>query len=68
MAYIRRYKTGSGATGIQVCWKQFGRVVRTVQIGSAHSEKGIAKLEREAQKVIEQGQRPLFNLDKYTKK
>ena len=68
MAYIRRYKTGSGATGVQVCYKEFGKVVKTVQVGSAHSEKGIAKLEREAQKIIDRGKRPLFNLEKYTKK
>ena len=48
MAYIRKYKTGSGATGVQVCYKEQGRVVRTVQVGSAMSEEALEKLLRKA--------------------
>ena len=44
MAFIRKFKTGSGATGVQVCWKQGGEVVKTVHIGSANSEVGLEKL------------------------
>lgn len=62
MAYVRKYKTGSGATGVQVCYKEFGRVVRTVQVGSAHSEKGIAKLEKKAREIINAGQKTLFKM------
>ena len=68
MAYIRKYKTGSGATGVQVCWKERGRVVRTVQIGSASTEQGVEKLVKKAQAVMDAGKRPLFNLKKYDKK
>lgn len=68
MAFIRKYKTGSGATGVQVCWKEQGRVVRTVQIGSASSEQGVEKLVKKAQAVIDKGKAPLFNLKKYDKK
>ncbi|MBQ3465074.1 hypothetical protein IJH15_02540 [Candidatus Saccharibacteria bacterium] len=69
MAYIRRFKTTSGATGVQVCYKEQGKVVRTIHVGSASSEKSLAKLLREAQGIIdgEKG-KPLFNLDKYNKK
>ena len=65
MAYIRKYKTGSGATGVQVCYKEFGRVVKTVQVGSAHSEEGIKKLEKKAQQIINAGQGELFKVEKY---
>ena len=68
MAYIRRFKTTSGATGVQVCYKQGNKVVKTVHVGSATSEKGIDKLMREAQGIIDADKRPLFNLDKFNKK
>lgn len=69
MAYIRKYKTTSGATGVQVCYKEGNRVVKTVQVGSAASEAALFKLLKKAQGIIdaEKGT-PLFNLDKYTKK
>lgn len=69
MAYIRRFKTTSGATGVQVCYKEQGRVVRTVHIGSARSEKALAKLVAKAQGIIdaEKG-RPLFKLENFDKK
>ena len=68
MAYIRRFKTTSGATGVQVCYKERGKVVRTVHVGSASSEKALKKLLREAQGIIdgEKG-RPMFDLNKYNK-
>ena len=69
MAYIRRFKTTSGATGVQVCYKEQGRVVKTVHVGSASSEKALAKLVAKAQRIID-GEKgtPMFNLDKYKKK
>lgn len=68
MAYIRKFKTTSGATGVQVCYKEGSKVVRTVHVGSASSEKGLAKLLEKAQGIIDEGKTPLFNLDKFTKK
>ena len=69
MAYIRKFKTTSGATGVQVCYKEGNRVVRTVHVGSASSEVALAKLLREARKIIDSDKgKPLFDLDKYTKK
>ena len=68
MAYIRKFKTTSGATGVQVCYKEYGKVVRTVHVGSANSEAKLEKLMREAQGIID-GEKPaLFKLDKYNKK
>ena len=69
MAYIRKFKTTSGATGVQVCYKEQGKVVKTVHIGSAASDKALSKLLRKAQGIIdgEKG-KPMFNLDRYNKK
>ena len=68
MAYIRRFKTTSGATGVQVCYKEGNKVVKTVHVGSASSEVGLKRLERKAQGIIDAGKQPLFNLDKFNVK
>ena len=68
MAYIRKFKTTSGATGVQVCYKQGNKVVKTVHVGSASSEKALVKLMREAQGIIDGDKKPFFNLDKFNKK
>ena len=68
MAYVRKYKTTSGATGVQVCYKEGSKVVKTVHVGSASSEAGLKKLEKKAQGIIDAGKKPLFNLDKFNKK
>ncbi len=68
MAFIRKFETGSGATGVQVCYKEQGKVVKTVHVGSAKSDKGITKLLHRAQEIIDADKSPLFNLDKFNKK
>ena len=65
MAYIRRFKTASGATGVQVCYKEHSKVVKTVHIGSANSPEGLEKLLVKAQKIIDEGKRSLFNLSDF---
>ena len=65
MAYIRKFKTTSGATGVQVCYKEQGRVVKTVHVGSASSSKALEKLIREAQGIIDGNKKPLFDLNKF---
>ncbi len=67
MAYIRKFKTTSGATGVQVCYKEGEKVVKTVHVGSASSEVGLTRLIRKAQGIIDGDKKPLFNLDKYNK-
>jgi len=69
MAYIRKFKTTSGATGVQVCYKEQGKVVKTLHVGSANSDIALDKLLRKAQGIIdgEKG-KPLFNLDRFNKK
>lgn len=62
---MRKFKTGSGATGVQVCWKERGEVVRTVHVGSARSEKGLARLMKKARQVMDEGKLALFDLDEF---
>jgi transposase len=38
MAFIRKVKTSSGATAVQIAYKYSGRIVRIDHIGSAHNE------------------------------
>lgn len=65
MAYIRKFKTTSGATGVQVCYKKGREVVRTVHVGSANSDVGLKKLLKKAQAIIDQDKNALFDLKKY---
>lgn len=41
MAFIRKVKTGSGATAVQIAYKSRGKVNRIVHIGSAHTEEAL---------------------------
>ena len=68
MAYIRKFKTGSGRTGIQVCYKEHGKVVKTVHVGSAESERELIKLTKKAQGIIDAGKRSLFDLTEFDEK
>ena len=65
MAFIRKFKTSSGATGVQVCFKEQGKVVKTIHVGSASSSRGLEKLLKKAQGIIDQDKTPLFNLKKF---
>jgi hypothetical protein len=38
MAFIRRVKTTSGATAVQIAYKQKGKIVKIIHIGSAHTK------------------------------
>lgn len=51
-----------------MCYKEQGKVVRTVHVGSATSDVALERLIREAQGIIDGDKTPLFNLDKYNKK
>jgi hypothetical protein len=65
MAFIRKVKTASGATAVQVVHKRYGEIIKIEHIGSAHSDKGIKVLEREAWQKINKLQTPLFNTKKF---
>ena len=65
MAFIRKFETGSGKTGVQVCYKEQGKVVKTVHVGSAETEAGLEKLIKKAQKIIDKDKNPLFDLSEF---
>ena len=67
MAYVRKFKTGSGATGVQVCYKKHGEVVKTVHVGSANSDEKLEKLLQKAQEIIDKEKKPLFDLRQFDK-
>ncbi len=60
MAFIRKVKTTSGATAVQIAQKQHGRIVRIDHIGSAHTKEDIETLLALAKKRLLGGQQPLF--------
>src|SRR3989338_495981 len=60
MAYIRKVKTKSGATAVQVVRKQAGRIVSLAHIGSAHTEHELRALRALAQSQLHRDQPSLF--------
>lgn len=60
MAFIRKVKTKSGATAVQIARKSYGRVVGIDHLGSAHTEEELSILLSLAKKRLEDGQQSLF--------
>ena len=60
MAFIRRVKTASGATAIQIVTKQKGQIIKIVHIGSAHTEEELKVLLALARKHIQGNQLELL--------
>ena len=65
--FVRKFTTGSGATGVQVVRKEHGRVVETIHVGSASSPERLEKLLKTARDLMEEGRESLFDLKKYEK-
>lgn len=63
MAFIRKVKTASGATAVQIAHKAYGRIVRIEHIGSAHNEDDLKLLLTLARKRLFAGQLSLFQND-----
>jgi len=61
MAFIRKVKTASGATAVQIAAKQKGRIVKIIHIGSAHTKEELAILLALANKQIQGDQLALFS-------
>lgn len=61
MAFIRRVKTASGATAIQVAHKVYGKIVRIDHIGSAHNQTDLAVLLSLARQRLQGQQVSLFD-------
>ena len=60
MAFIRKVKTKSGATAVQVVRKQSGRIVSLKHLGSAHTKQELQALLTLARDQLYQGQSSLF--------
>lgn len=60
MAFIRKVKTTSGATAVQIAYKRKGKVVKIIHLGSAHNEEELKVLVGLARKEMETNQLPLF--------
>ena len=61
MAFIRRVKTKSGATAIQIAYKRYGRIVKIDHIGSAHNKQEENTLVSLANHRLYANQPSLFN-------
>jgi transposase len=61
MAFIRKVKTASGATAVQVARKEYGRIVQIDHIGSAHTEEELQLLITLAKQRLQGSQRSLFD-------
>lgn len=61
MAYIRKVKTASGATAIQIIRKQKGEIISLSHIGSAHTEEELQVLLSIANKKLQADQLELFS-------
>src|SRR3989338_9790473 len=60
MAFVRKVKTASGATAVQIAHKAYGRIVRIEHIGSAHNQSELEFLLDVAHKQLIGAQQPLF--------
>lgn len=61
MAYIRKVKTASGATAVQIAYKVKGQIVKIEHIGSAHNDSELQVLIDVARKQLSGSQLPLFS-------
>jgi transposase len=60
MAFIRKVKTASGATAVQIAYKQKGRIIKIVHFGSAHTGDELEILLALARKRMQANQLELF--------
>lgn len=60
MAFIRKVKTTSGATAVQIAHKSYGKIVKIEHFGSAHTQEELDILISLAKKRLFKGQQSLF--------
>jgi transposase len=61
MAFIRKVKTASGATAVQIAHKAYGRVIKIDHLGSAHTKEDLEILLELARKQLQGSQMSLFS-------
>jgi hypothetical protein len=60
MAFIRKVKTKSGATAVQIIYKNYGQITRIDHIGSAHNQSELTALITLAKSKLHDKQQSLF--------
>ena len=60
MAFIRKVRTTSGATAVQIAYKQKGKIIKIIHVGSAHTEEELQILLDLAHKHLNENQLELF--------
>lgn len=60
MAFIRKVKTSSGAIAVQIAYKQKGKIIKIIHIGSAHTEEDLNILLDLARDRLQANQLALF--------
>jgi hypothetical protein len=60
MAFIRKVKTKSGATAVQIIHKNYGQITHIDHIGSAHNQEELTALIVLARIRLQGSQSPLF--------
>ena len=61
MAYIRKVKTRSGATAVQIAYTAYGKIIRIDHIGSAHNPSELELLNALAKTRLSDGQASLLD-------
>lgn len=61
MAFIRKVKTGSGATAVQIAHKNCGKITKIIHFGSAHTEEELEALLFLARQELVGSQQSLFD-------
>lgn len=65
MAFVRKVKTGSGATAVQVVKKERGELIVLKHLGSAKTPEKVDLLVRKGREfILGEEQKSLFNLKK----
>ncbi len=60
MAFIRKVKTKSGATAVQIAYSAYGKLIKIEHIGSAHNPSDLEVLIKLAEKKLQDRQPSLF--------
>jgi hypothetical protein len=60
MAFIRKVKTKSGATAVQIAFKEKGKIVKIIHLGSAHTEEDLKVLLATAEQRLHEDQLAFF--------
>ena len=60
MAFIRKVKTKSGATAVQIAYSSYGKIVKIEHIGSAHNSSELEVLIELATQKLKDRQPSLF--------